>query len=85
MSKNKMSDLRDHLFAALEGLADAEKPLDPERAKQIVNVSKAIIETAKVEVKFLDTTGNMPSDQFWGREATTDLPPRRALTNGKGN
>ena len=33
MAKNKIEDLRDHLFAALEGLSDEEKPMDLERAR----------------------------------------------------
>ena len=35
MAKNKMSDLRDHLFATLEALQDPDKPMDLERARAI--------------------------------------------------
>lgn len=60
MARNKITDLRDHLFAQLENLSDDELMLDPERrereiarSKQIVNVSSAIVETVKVEIDFL--------------------------------
>ncbi len=48
--KNKMVDLRNHLFAALEGLSDPEKPMELERAKAIADVAQTIINSAKVEV-----------------------------------
>ncbi|MDH0290621.1 hypothetical protein N7414_15965 [Pseudomonas sp. GD04087] len=52
--KNKVEDLRNHLFATLEGLLDEEKPLDIERAKAIAQVGSVIIESAKVEVKAME-------------------------------
>ncbi|HDY5567755.1 TPA: hypothetical protein RQ712_006623, partial [Pseudomonas aeruginosa] len=52
--KNKIEDLRNHLFATIEGLLDEEKPLDIERAKAVAHVSSVIIESAKVEVKALE-------------------------------
>ena len=79
MPKNTMSDLRNHLFSALEGLADSDKPLEVDRAKAIVSVSKTLIETAKVEVKFLEVTGAMPSQDFFAG-ANRALP---AKPNGK--
>jgi hypothetical protein len=59
--KNKVEDLRNHLFATLEGLLDPDKPLDIERAKVVAQVSSVIIESAKVEVKameLLNTNGS---------------------------
>ena len=52
--KNKVEDLRNHLFATLEGLLDEDKPLDIERAKAIAQVGSVIIESAKVEVKAME-------------------------------
>ena len=57
MAKNKMKDLRDHLFETIEALKDEDKPMDIERAKAISGVAQTLIETAKVELKFLDLTG----------------------------
>ena len=48
-----MSDLRQHLFAALEGLSDKTNPMDIDRAQAIANVSAQIINSAKVELQFL--------------------------------
>jgi hypothetical protein len=55
--QNKIDDLRNHLFATLEALRDKEAPMDIERAKAISNVANSIIETAKVEVKYLEAVG----------------------------
>ena len=68
--KNKIEDLRNHLFAALEGLADEEKPLDLDRAKTIAAVAQTIINSAKVEVEFMEVTGQTGSGFM-----TKDLPP----------
>lgn len=50
MAKNKISDLRDHLFETIEALKDSEKPMDLERARTISAVAQVIINSAKVEV-----------------------------------
>ncbi len=50
MAKNRISDLRDHLFATLEGLRDSENPMDLDRARTISDVAQTIINSAKVEV-----------------------------------
>lgn len=55
--KNKIEDLRDHLFATLEALRDEENPMDIERARAIAEVGGKIIDSAKVEVAFLQVTG----------------------------
>lgn len=69
--KNKMEDLRNHLFAALEGLADTENPMEIERAKAIAEVGQVLINTAKVEVEHLKLTGGKGSAFLVERE-----PPR---------
>ena len=66
MPKNTLTDLQNHLFAALEGLAD--KSLDLDRADAISRVASRVIDAAKVEVKFLEVTGAQPgTDFFLGR------------------
>jgi hypothetical protein len=57
-TKNKIDDLRNHLFAALEALRDDEKPMEIERAKAIADVARVIVDSAKVEVAFIEATGN---------------------------
>lgn len=54
--KNKIEDLRNHLFAAIEGLQDVDKPMEIERAKAIADVAQVIINSAKVEVDYLRAT-----------------------------
>jgi hypothetical protein len=46
------------LFDTLEKLKSNDSNMDLERAKTIVNVSDAIINTAKVELQFLKDVGN---------------------------
>lgn len=65
MAKNKLSDLRNHLFETIEALKDPEKPMDIERAKAISQVSQTIIETAKIEVKYFELTGAESEGNFF--------------------
>jgi len=59
--KNKMDDLRNHLFDALEQLVDPDSAMDVERAKAVVEVGKVLVDTAKVEVEFLKHVGGLGS------------------------
>jgi hypothetical protein len=58
--KNKITDLRNHLFEALERLKDPELDLEKEiqRAKAIKEVGSVIIDSAKVEVDFIKASGS---------------------------
>ena len=69
MPNNKLSDLRNHLFAALEGLADKEEPLDPARAKAICEVSQAIINSAKVEIEMVKTLDARSASSFFEQKS----------------
>lgn len=67
MARNKISDLRDHLFTALERIDDDS--LSPEEIKNEVNKAKAvaqigsvIINSAKVEIDYLKATGRIDTD-----------------------
>lgn len=63
---NQISDLRTHLFDTLKALRDPEKPMDVDRARAIADVSKQIIDSAKVEVDFAKVTGAASGSGFWG-------------------
>lgn len=63
--KNKIDDLRNHLFAALEALADTEHPMELERAKAISDVAQTVINSAKVEVDLLKAVGGQPEGAFF--------------------
>jgi hypothetical protein len=63
--KHKISDLRDHLFNALEKLADKENPMEVDRAQAIAQVASVIVDSAKVELTLMRTfnlrgTGFLP-------------------------
>lgn len=55
--KNKMTDLRNHLFATLEALQDEDRPMEVERALAIAKVGNVLVESAKVEVQFVNVMG----------------------------
>lgn len=60
--KNKLTDLRNHLFETLEGLKDKDHPMEIARAKAVADVAQTIINSAKVEVEFMKQTGATGSD-----------------------
>lgn len=76
--KNKIEDLRNHLFETLEALKDKEEPMDLDRARAIADVSRVIVDSAKVEVDFLKVTGQLTSTGFLPAEA--EEPPKPKLT-----
>lgn len=70
MAKNKISDLRDHLFATLEALRDDDKPMDIDRARAISEVAQTIINSAKVEIDLVKAVGGSNTGT-----AFLELPP----------
>lgn len=75
--KNRIEDLRNHLFETLEMLKDSEKPMDIDRAKAISDVAQTIINTAKVEVDFAKVTGRTPASKFLPAEDQPSNGTRR--------
>lgn len=73
--KNKIEDLRNHLFATIESLLDEDKPMDIYRAQAVADVAQVIVNSAKVEVDFLKATGSKTGSQF--------IPSDRQLEGGK--
>lgn len=66
MANNKLSDLRDHIFMALERLSDegmtAEQVAsEVDKAKAISALSSAIISSAKVEIDYINAVGLVDS------------------------
>lgn len=57
MPKNKIEDLRNHLFVTLEALLDKDDPMELDRAKAVAQVSQVIINSAMAEVKALKVMG----------------------------
>jgi hypothetical protein len=62
--KNKISDLRNHLFVVLEELSDPESNYDLEKAKVIANVAQTIINSASVENQYLKIVGSSQGSGF---------------------
>lgn len=62
MTKNKITDLRNHLFETIEMLKDKE--IDIQTAKAISDVAQVIINSAKVEVQFLKEVDASKSTNF---------------------
>lgn len=60
--KNRIEDLRNHLFAAIEGLMDEDKPMAIDRAKAVADVAQVIINSAKVEVDYLKALERIPAN-----------------------
>ena len=56
MPKDKIQDLRNHLFETIEMLKDGDIEID--KAKAISEVAQVIINSAKVEVQFLKEMGS---------------------------
>ncbi|RLJ20012.1 hypothetical protein DJ031_06800 [bacterium endosymbiont of Escarpia laminata] len=82
--KNKIEDLRNHLFATLEALQDKEDPMDIDRAKAVADVAQTLIESAKVEVKFMEITGSTNGSGFIPaapRENTLPAPVSKLVRN----
>ena len=69
MAKNKIQDLRNHLFEVIELLKDGDVPdFTIEKAKAIADVAQVIVNTAKLEIDFIratvDSNGIFPSTGF---------------------
>ena len=76
MARNKLTDLRDHLFETIEALKDPDKPMDVARAREISNVAQTIINTAKVEIDMMKAVdASSPGTSFFNLpEETRELP-----------
>ena len=80
--KNKIGDLRDHLFETLEALKDTESPMDLDRAKAISEVAQTIINSAKVEIDLLKVVGGSAPGTDFLEIHSADLPQLR-LAEGR--
>lgn len=83
-AKNKIEDLRNHLFETLEALKDEDKPMDIKRAKAVADVARVIVESAKVEVEFLKASGERSGSGFMPVLAE-DAAPRALPATRRSN
>ncbi len=62
MAQNKIDNVRDHLFMQLErlnddSLTDEQMQIEIEKAKAVSQVAATLIQTAKVEIDFINAMG----------------------------
>lgn len=62
MPKNKIEDLRNHLFETIEMLKDKE--IDVNTAKAISETAQVIINSAKIEIEFMKQTDDTKHSGF---------------------
>ena len=67
MAKNKINDLRDHLFSALERLDNDDLSTDElskeiEKAQAVAQIGSVIIQSAKIEIDYIRATGMLESN-----------------------
>lgn len=71
MAKNKLSDLRDHLFETLERLKESEGDAiaaEINKAQAVSSLAQAIIGSAKIELRAAELMGNGSMPSFFGGE-----------------
>lgn len=88
MAKNKIEDLRDHLFAQLERLGDENLTGDKlaaelNRAKQVAAIAREVTASAKVEVDFINATGGKPEGRFFTRGTLPPPGEKKTIEGGK--
>lgn len=92
-TKNKMADLRDHLFQALERLNDTSATnemhmgMELDRSKAIAEVAQVVVNSAKVEVEYIKATDREKGSAFLAdsdqAQLTQNAGSGRGLSTGK--
>lgn len=62
MARNKINDLRDHLFETIEMLKEGDKKMPIEKAETIAKVAQVIVNSAKIECDYLKATGKLKTE-----------------------
>jgi N-acyl-D-aspartate/D-glutamate deacylase len=81
MAKNKINDLRDHLFSALErldndDLSTEELSKEIEKAQAVAQIGSVIIQSAKIEIDYIRATGMLESNS----ELFKNINDQKSLT-----
>lgn len=77
---NTISDLRSHLFDAIKGVRDGT--LDTEKARTVAELSKVVVESAKVEVDFMKAGGIANGTGFIPEKEVELKPGQPRLVKG---
>lgn len=75
MAQNKIDNVRDHLFMQLErlnddSLSDEQMEREIEKAKAVSQVAGMLIQSAKVEIEFLNVMGIAESQSAFFNSVT---------------
>lgn len=62
MARNKIEDLRNHLFETIEMIKEGEMELD--KAKAIADLAQVIVNSAKIEVDYIKAVNGMTGTGF---------------------
>jgi hypothetical protein len=76
--KNKLSDLRNHLFESIEMLKNGEMEID--KAQAINGLAQTLVASAKVEVDYIRQVGGMNDRSTFIEGEST--PARLRLAKG---
>ena len=80
MARNKIQDLRNHLFEAIEHLMDPEEShMTIEKAKAIADLGQTIINSAKLEIDFIKVRDR--SDGHYSIPAFMEEMDQKKLTD----
>lgn len=77
MTTPHINTLREHLLATLADLRNRENPMEPDRARALAQVAAVLVDSAKVEVDYLKTTGQ-------DRAGFLEEPPTALPAPGSG-
>lgn len=69
MTSPHINTLREHLMATLASLRDRANPMEPDRARAVAQVAGVLVDTARVEVDYIKTTGQDVSNFIDGMKA----------------
>lgn len=78
---SSIADVRQSLLDTLRDLRDPTKPLDVDRAKAISQVAAVIVDSARVEVQYLQVTGQR-GGEFFGHSTPPALPSAQPTKAG---
>lgn len=86
MAKNKMTDLRDHLFDTIERLKDPEKetPMDIDTAKTINDLAQTLVSSAKVEATLM-MHFDAHKSEFMPVQAYPESKPKKLNGHGESS
>ena len=66
--KNKIEDLRNHVFETIELLLDEDSTMDVSKARAIASLAQVVVNSAKIEVDFIKATSVNRSTGFFPKE-----------------